>query len=170
MEGEDDVECAVRPHLNAALAYLVHNILIVPAEQVSHASDGRAVHLAFTREGGVPRRALDRPAVKVTMCDAIPYGAPCPGLELILAYDPGGDVRRVSSRPDGSSGRISQGQPTDYLRLVDALEKQRLDGDGLAGWGWLGRGIAAAADPLAHGQWVGKAAAAHGLASAGGPG
>ena len=107
VEGEDYVEGAVRPHLDTSLTYLVDYVLIVPLEKLGDTTNGRSIHLTLTRECGVSRGSLDRPAIEVTVCDAVPNNTPCPGLQLILTDDPSGDAGRLGPSPDGGGCLIS---------------------------------------------------------------
>jgi hypothetical protein len=123
VKGKDDVHGAVRPHLDTPFSNLVHYVLVMPTEELGNAAYGWPVHLALAGKGAVSGGALDWPAVKVAVGNAVPDDTPGPWLKLILPYDPGGYGRWLRSCPDRLRCLVCKGEPAGDLREVDAVQE-----------------------------------------------
>lgn len=120
VEGEDGVERAVAARLDAALASLSHDVVVVPVEAGGDAAKGCSVELPSAREDRVASGSLDGRAVVGVM--AVPYHAARPRLHAILADGDGGHARRASAGADSGASLCGPAQPRCDVLLVHAVK------------------------------------------------
>ena len=128
VEREHRDELAIRPALDAALADLPDNVVVVPCQLVGHAPHGRPVELPLSRVGGVTRRSPHRPAG--VGIGAIPHDPARPRRHLLLADGDGRHWWRPLTPADRRRRRIGPRQPRLHDGVVDACRVQLGDADG----------------------------------------
>eukprot|EP00966_Prymnesium_polylepis_P329904 7385585-Prymnesium_polylepis.1 len=125
VEGEDRPQLAVRARLDAALADLRDEVLVVPADELGDASHLLAVELPPSREDGVARRALHRRAG--SRVRAVPHAPARPRRLLRRLYRARRHARRCLAASDGRCRRVGHPQPREHLALVNTGEVEVLD-------------------------------------------
>ena len=121
VKGKHDIHRALGAHLNAALADLVNDVVIVPVEERRDATQGWPIDLTLACEHGVASGSPHRLAVRGIA--AVPHHTTRPGLELVLPDHAGGDHRWPRPSAKGMRCSIREREPRAHVTLVHPGEE-----------------------------------------------